>query len=58
MLPASWCSCVPGRFLWPVIAGRRPVRFCWYGVDVPFMSFQLHEWGIHIVCLGTGGAGV
>ena len=22
------------------------------------MSFQLHEWDIHIVCFGTDGAGV
>jgi hypothetical protein len=22
------------------------------------MSFQLHEWDIHIVCFGTGGASV
>jgi hypothetical protein len=35
-----------------------------YGVDVPAMSFQLHEWDIHIVrrgagdASGAGGAGV
>jgi hypothetical protein len=27
-------------------------------VNVPAMSFQLHEWDIHIVCSGTGGARV
>jgi hypothetical protein len=27
-----------------------------YGVDVPAMSFQLHEWDIHIVCCGTDDA--
>src|SRR5690242_19939852 len=27
-----------------------------YGVDVPAMSLELHEWDIHIVCFGTDGA--
>ena len=27
-----------------------------YGVDVPAMSFQLHEWDIHIVCRGADDA--
>jgi hypothetical protein len=25
-------------------------------VNVPAMSFQLHEWDIHIICRGTDGA--
>src|SRR4029077_18311624 len=28
-----------------------------YGVDVPAMSYQLHEWDIHIVCRGADDAG-
>jgi hypothetical protein len=27
---------------------RRPARLGGYGVDVPAMSLQLHEWDIHI----------
>jgi hypothetical protein len=34
--------------MWPVISGRRLVRLVGYGVDVPFMSLELHEWDIHI----------
>ena len=34
----------------------RPARARGYGVDVPAMSFQLHEWDIHALCPGTGGA--
>jgi hypothetical protein len=45
-------------FLWPLIPGRRSVQLCGYGVNVPAMSFQLHEWDIHAVCFGTGDARV
>jgi hypothetical protein len=27
-----------------------------YGVNVPVMSFRMHEWDIHIVCRGTDDA--
>ncbi len=33
--------------MWPVISSR-PVRLVGYGVNVPFMSLELHEWDIHI----------
>jgi hypothetical protein len=29
-----------------------------YGVNVPAMSFQLHEWDIHALCFGRGDARV
>jgi hypothetical protein len=31
-----------------VILARRSVGLGGYGVDVPAMLFQLHEWDIHI----------
>ena len=44
-----WCSPVRGAFLCPVIPGRcPPVRLRGYGVNVPAMSLELHEWDIHI----------
>jgi hypothetical protein len=49
-------------FLWPLIPARRPGPAHLYDVGVPAMSLellsQLHEWDIHAVCFGTGGAGV
>ena len=37
--------------------GHRWMLLCrLYGVDVPAMSLQLHEWDIHIVCRGTDDA--
>jgi hypothetical protein len=45
-------------FLWPLIPARRPGPAHLYDVDVPAMSLELHEWDIHAVCCGTGGAGV
>jgi hypothetical protein len=53
-----WFSCVGRTFLWPLIPARclGPARS--YDVDVPAMLFQLHEWDIHALCFGTGGAKV
>jgi hypothetical protein len=31
-----------------MILARRPIRLGVYGVDVPFMQLELHEWDIHI----------
>jgi len=45
----SWCFRACGRFLWPLIPARGQVRVGGYGVDVPAMSLELHERGIHAV---------
>jgi hypothetical protein len=41
---------------WLVIHARRPGSRRLYGVDVPAMSLELHEWDIHIECFGTDDA--
>jgi hypothetical protein len=59
----GWASAQCSLWLWWLLVpsgGRWPGGS--YGVDVPAMSFQLHEWDIHIVCRdaddvgGTGSA--
>jgi hypothetical protein len=51
--------CYPG-YLGGTLPGRHDALSppCGYGVNVPATSSQLHEWDIHIVSSGTGGARV
>src|SRR5690348_12230839 len=44
-----------GPEAWPVIEASLASI---YGVNVPFMSFYVHEWDIHALSSDTGDAGV
>ena len=37
------------------VPGRRPIQLRRYGVDVPAMLLELHEWDIHALYRGTDG---